>query len=43
VGAIEVLELIPGPKRMAVYTGLHEDLPPESILQAIRFFRKTLA
>ena len=41
-GAVEVLELIPGPKRMAVYTGLHEDLPPESIGQAIRFFRRTL-
>jgi pimeloyl-ACP methyl ester carboxylesterase len=41
-GAIEVLELIPGPKRMTVYTGLHEDLPPESIVQAIRFFRRTL-
>jgi dienelactone hydrolase len=41
-GAIDVFELIPGPKRMLVYTGLHEDIPPEAIGQAIRFFRRTL-
>ena len=43
VGAVEVLETIPGPKRMTVFTGRHEDLPPESIGQAIRFFRTTLS
>jgi pimeloyl-ACP methyl ester carboxylesterase len=41
-GAIEVLEAIPGPKRMCVWTGLHEDIPPEAIGQGIRFFRRTL-
>ncbi|HEV7526973.1 MAG TPA: hypothetical protein VGP92_18595 [Acidimicrobiia bacterium] len=42
-GAIEVLELIPAPKRMGVWTGVHADLPPESIQLAVDFFRRTLA
>ncbi|HUI47812.1 MAG TPA: hypothetical protein VL119_03880 [Acidimicrobiia bacterium] len=42
-GAIEVLEAIPGPKRMEVWTGTHIDLPPEAIELAVGFFRRTLA
>ncbi len=42
-GAIEVLELVPGPKRMAVWTGTHTDLPPEAVQLAVDFFRRTLA
>jgi predicted esterase len=41
-GAVEVLELIPGPKRMGVWSGTHADLPPESIQMAVDFFRRTL-
>jgi len=43
VGAIDVLERIPGPKRMAVWTGTHVDIPPEAIVQANQFFARTLA
>ena len=42
-GAIEVLELIPGPKRMGVWTGTHADIPPEAIQLAVEFFGRTLA
>ncbi len=42
-GAIEVLELIPGPKRMGVWTGAHADVPPEAIQLGVDFFRRTLA
>jgi predicted esterase len=42
-GAIEVLEAIPGPKRMSVWTGTHGDLPPEAIQLAVDFFGRTLA
>ena len=42
-GAIEVLELIPGPKRMGVWTGTHADIPPEAIQLAVDFFRRTLS
>jgi predicted esterase len=42
-GAIEVLEAIPGPKRMGVWTGTHVDIPPEAIGQAVEFFRRTLS
>jgi dienelactone hydrolase len=42
-GAIEVLETIPGPKRMDVWTGTHEELPPEAVELAVAFFRRTLA
>jgi predicted esterase len=41
-GAVEVLELIPGPKRMGVWTGTHADIPPEAIQLAVDFFRRTL-
>ncbi len=41
--AIEVLELIPGPKRMGVWTGTHTDIPPEAIQLGVDFFRRTLA
>jgi len=43
VHAIEVLELIPGPKRMDVWTGTHAELPPEAVELAVTFFRRTLA
>ena len=43
VGAIDVLERIPGPKRMAVWTGTLVDIPPEAIVQANQFFARTLA
>jgi dienelactone hydrolase len=42
-GAVEVLERIPGPKRMDVWTGTHEELPPEAVELAVAFFRRTLA
>jgi pimeloyl-ACP methyl ester carboxylesterase len=42
-GAIEVLESVPGPKRMSVWAGTHVDLPPEAIQLAVDFFRRTLA
>ena len=42
-GAIEVLEKIPGPKRMDVWVGTHEELPPEAVELAVAFFRRTLA
>jgi hypothetical protein len=42
-GAIEVLELLPGPKRMGVWTGTHVDIPPEAIQLAVDFFGRTLA
>ena len=41
-GAVEVLELIPGPKRMGVWTGTHADIPPEAIQLAVDFFARTL-
>ena len=39
-GAVEVLELIPGPKRMGLWTGTHADIPPEAIQLAVDFFRR---
>jgi pimeloyl-ACP methyl ester carboxylesterase len=42
-GALEVLELIPGPKRMSVWAGTHEELPPESMAQITAFLARTLA
>jgi predicted esterase len=42
-GAIEVLETIPGPKRMGVWTGTHVDLPAEAMEQAVQFLQRTLA
>jgi predicted esterase len=41
-GAIEVLESIPGPKRMGVWAGTHEQLPPESMQQITAFLARTL-
>jgi dienelactone hydrolase len=43
VGAIDVFEAIPGPKRMGVWAGTHVDIPPEAIGQANQFFARTLA
>jgi dienelactone hydrolase len=43
VGAIDVLEAIPGAKRMGVWAGTHVDIPPEAIVQANQFFARTLA
>jgi dienelactone hydrolase len=42
-GAIEVLEKIPGPKRMDVWTGVHDELPPEAVELAVAFFQRTLS
>lgn len=42
-GALEVLESVPGPKRMSVWAGTHVDLPPEAIQLGVDFFRRTLA
>jgi len=41
-GAIEVLEAIPGPKRMGVWAGTHVDIPPEAIVQANQFLARAL-
>jgi len=41
-GAVEVLEKIPGPKRMDVWAGTHAELPPEAVELAVAFFRRTL-
>jgi pimeloyl-ACP methyl ester carboxylesterase len=41
-GAVEILESIPGPKRMGVWAGTHVDIPPEAIQLAVDFFRRTL-
>ena len=43
VGAIEVFEAIPGPKRMGGWAGTHVDIKPEAIVQANEFFARTLA
>lgn len=42
-GALEVFETIPGPKRMGVWAGTHEEVPPEAIKLANSFFARTLA
>jgi predicted esterase len=41
-GAIDVLELIPGPKRMGVWAGTHAEIPPEAMKQVNDFFARTL-
>jgi predicted esterase len=41
-GAVEILEMLPGPKRMGVWTGTHVDIPPEAIQLAVDFFGRTL-
>ncbi len=38
VGALEVFGLLPGPKRMGVWEGTHEQLTAESMTMAIAFF-----
>lgn len=42
-GAIEVFELIPGPKRMGVWAGTHVEFPPEAMTQANDFLARTLS
>ena len=42
-GALEVFEAIPGPKRMGVWAGTHEQLPPESMQLITSFFARVLA
>ena len=42
-GALEVFEAIPGPKRMGVWAGTHEEIPPEALVLANQFFARTLA
>jgi dienelactone hydrolase len=42
-GALEVFETIPGPKRMGVWAGTHEELPPESMKLITDFLGRTLA
>ena len=32
----------PGPKRMGVWAGTHEEIPPEAMIQANQFFARTL-
>jgi predicted esterase len=41
-GALDVFEAIPGPKRMGVWAGTHEEIPPEAIKLATSFFARTL-
>ena len=41
-GAIDVLERIPGPKRMGVWAGTHAELPPESMQLITDFFGRVL-
>jgi dienelactone hydrolase len=41
-GALDVFEVIPGPKRMGVWAGTHEEIPPEAIKLATSFFARTL-
>jgi predicted esterase len=41
-GALEVFEAIPGPKRMGVWAGTHEQLPPESMQLITGFFARVL-
>jgi predicted esterase len=42
-GAIDVFETIPGPKRMGVWAGTHEEIPPEAMNQATQFLARTLS
>jgi hypothetical protein len=42
VGALEVFGLLPGPKRMGVWEGTHEQLNAESMTLAIEFFKEHL-
>jgi hypothetical protein len=38
-GALEVFGLIPGPKRMGLWEGTHEQLTAEAMTMAVDFFR----
>jgi hypothetical protein len=42
-GAIDAFELMPGPKRMGVWSGTHVEFPPEAMEQALAFLTRTLA
>jgi pimeloyl-ACP methyl ester carboxylesterase len=42
-GAIEVFTLLPGPKRMVIWEGTHEQLPAEAMTMAIDFLRPRIA
>jgi hypothetical protein len=41
-GALDLFEVIPGPKRMGVWPGGHTDIGPEAIKMAVDFFQRTL-
>ena len=41
-GALEVFALLPGPKRMGVWEGTHQDLTAESMSMAVDFLRTQL-
>jgi dienelactone hydrolase len=41
--ALDAFALVPGPKRMHVYDGGHEDVGPEAVKSATDFFRRTLS
>ena len=41
-GTLELFETIPGPKRMGVWAGTHEELPPESMQLITDFFARVL-
>jgi hypothetical protein len=42
VGALEVFGILPGPKRMGVWEGTHEQLTAESMTMAVEFFVRHL-
>ena len=42
-GALEVFGLLPGPKRMGVWEGTHEQLNAEAMTMAVDFFRSHVA
>ena len=42
-GALEVFALLPGPKRMGVWEGTHEQLPADAMTMAINFIRPHLS
>ena len=42
-GALEVFALLPGPKRMGVWEGTHEQLPADAMTMAIDFLRPHLS
>jgi dienelactone hydrolase len=42
-GAVDVFEMVPGPKRMGVWAGTHVEFPPEAMKQVTDFLARTLA